>query len=928
MITPKQKSIKCRGFSLLELSLAIAISGVLMGGVWQISGMAERSIQANFVATQASLVSAAGQSYLISNRSAVLALVPAIGSITRIKVATSDASGNTPSLQSSGLLPSDFVNVGPYGQSFAFFVLREDGGQIGSVDADDRLVGVLLTIGGQPMDDKVGANAIAKLGASGGFAFATDNPAAPSAATTIRGTAGGWSLNLSAGNWPTAVGSLLTSGHIAVMTAMIPAGASAKTSGSSSIDDLTDGKTLTGQVFLGSGAGEAVTGGSFSTATGYQALYTATSPNAASAFGYRALYSLTTGARNYAFGAQAGATVSTASGLIAFGYNALNASDTGTEVIGIGSQAAQASTTGSNLVALGYRALAGSNTGSDNVALGAQALESNTSGTDNVAIGYQALQLNQAGQYSTAIGYRALASAINAGSSVAVGYNAGAALDAASQVAIGAQALQDTTTGTQNVAVGVSAMQRNTTGSNNIAIGYRAYDGSYFGTPTTGSNNIAIGNYTLDACTSQSDIVAIGHAAGGQTSCPQNATVIGAYALYSGLGNDTTAIGYYAWAGGGHSTVAVGAETGRASGAVAGSYDAVLGYRAMYNAAGADYTLAMGHSALYNITTGDNNVAVGYRAAYNLTTGGKITAIGYQAMYSDRTVGAQTAVGYQALYNTNGGASNTAFGSSSLYTNVSGSNNLAIGSRALYTLNVGNNNVGLGIDSLYSVWGGSGNDNVGVGYKTLYASAENAAGNTGVGYLALSNNTIGTYNTAAGSNALLNNVSGSYNTAIGVNSGPTSSGLSNTTAIGYGATVSSSNEIRLGNTSVTTISGQVAWSFPSDRRDKHDIEDSDLGLDFLMHLRPVSYRLNNGNGRLDYGFVAQEVEAALGGRQTNMIQIRPDARGSYLFRANDMLSPIVKAMQERQKEIDDLKAEIAAVKAEIDALVPEKASAP
>lgn len=922
-----------RGFSLLEVSLAVSISGVLMGALWQISGLAERSLQANFVSSQLLVVSDAAQSYVTANRTSILSLAPALDDIIRIKVATADASGNTPSLQASGLLPSNFTNSGPYGQSYAFYVKREDAGIIGVADANDRLVGVVLTTGGQAVNDKIGALAVAKIGAAGGFMFSTDNPASPTAATTIRGAAGGWQINLSSGNWPSAVGSTATVGHLAAMTTLLPFGVSAANGGASAIDDLSDGKTLSTQVFLGSGTGDAATAGSGSTGTGYQALYTATSPNSASAFGYQSLYALTSGAQNSAFGAYALSSNTTSDGLDAFGYKAMSA---GTSVynVAVGSQAGQSSTSGGFSVAFGYNALGGVNVQHYNAAIGAQALEANTNGFNNVAVGYQALNHNTTPEYSTALGSRALSAMTTAGYSTAIGYNAAASLNTAGNLAVGSQALQNTTSGNQNTAVGFSAMLLNTTGSMNIAIGANAYSGSYLSTPTTGNNNIAIGSSTLRACTSESEVIGIGYAAGGQYNCGARSVALGAYALYqpvAGSLDDTTAVGYYAWSGGGTSTAAVGAETGHLSGARAGDYDAVLGHRAMYKAAGADYSVAIGHSALYSVSTGDNNSAVGYQAMYNTTTASNNTAIGYQALYSNTIASSQIAAGYRALYNSapaSANGYNAALGSQALYSLVSGRSNVAAGARAAYNV-LASDNVALGTEALYSAVGSTALMNVAAGYRALYANTSpGGEGNVAIGYMALSANTKGAYNVAIGSNALSSNLTGSNNTAVGFNAGPTSSGLSNTTAIGYGATVSSSNEIRLGNTSVTTISGQVAWSFPSDRRDKHDIEDSDLGLDFLMHLRPVSYRLNNGNGRLDYGFVAQEVEAALGGRQTNMIQIRPDARGSYLFRANDMLSPIVKAMQERQKEIDDLKAEIAAVKAEIDALVPEKASAP
>ena len=71
-----------------------------------------------------------------------------------------------------------------------------------------------------------------------------------------------------------------------------------------------------------------------------------------------------------------------------------------------------------------------------------------------------------------------------------------------------------------------------------------------------------------------------------------------------------------------------------------------------------------------------------------------------------------------------------------------------------------------------------------------------------------------------------------------------SSNLSNATALGYGATVSASNRVRIGNSSVSRIGGQVAWSTLSDGRIKENVQEAVPGLSFIAELRPVTYTLN------------------------------------------------------------------------------------
>jgi Chaperone of endosialidase len=109
----------------------------------------------------------------------------------------------------------------------------------------------------------------------------------------------------------------------------------------------------------------------------------------------------------------------------------------------------------------------------ENTALGEDALFSLLpGGNDNVALGYEALHDTTTGLNNTATGNQAL-------TANTVGFN---------NTADGWHALQ-VTTGNQNTGTGCDALVNNTTGSNNTALGYRA--GANL---TSGSNNIAIGN--------------------------------------------------------------------------------------------------------------------------------------------------------------------------------------------------------------------------------------------------------------------------------------------------------------------------------------------------------------------------------------------------------------------------------------------------
>ena len=55
----------------------------------------------------------------------------------------------------------------------------------------------------------------------------------------------------------------------------------------------------------------------------------------------------------------------------------------------------------------------------------------------------------------------------------------------------------------------------------------------------------------------------------------------------------------------------------------------------------------------------------------------------------------------------------------------------------------------------------------------------------------------------------------------------------------------------------------------SDRNEKNTIVDSDLGLDFINRLNPVSYKWNKDDGKTHYGLIVQDLEETL----TSMVKL-------------------------------------------------------
>jgi hypothetical protein len=244
--------------------------------------------------------------------------------------------------------------------------------------------------------------------------------------------------------------------------------------------------------------------------------------------------------------------------------------------------------------------------------------------------------------------------------------------------------------------------------------------------------------------------------------------------------------------------------------------------------------------------SGIGNTGVGASALHINTTGSVNTAVGRDALWANTTGNFNTAVGGEALAFNSAGSSNTAVGSSALF-NTTGNDNTAVGRNALSANNSGDSNTAMGRDAL----------------------DENTTGdsNTAMGKNALASNTAGDFNTAVGSAALSANTIGFNNTALGFAADVSTNGLSNATAIGANAIVNASNKVRIGDTAVTVIEGQVDWTFTSDRNRKEHFLSLD-GLAVLEKLQRISVTSWNYIGddpqRRHYGPMAQDFFAAFG----------------------------------------------------------------
>ena len=206
-------------------------------------------------------------------------------------------------------------------------------------------------------------------------------------------------------------------------------------------------------------------------------------------------------------------------------------------------------------------------------------------------------------------------------------------------------------------------------------------------------------------------------------------------------------------------------------------------------------------------------------------------------------------------------------------------------------------------------------------------------------------------NTAVGKYSLYNLNTGNNNTGIGDSADVTSSNLNNATAIGFNARVDASNKVRIGNTAVTSIGGQVGWSIFSDGRYKKNIKEDVKGLSFINSLRPITYTVDtkslngyfsqsdsktaagntggvnaemaksdNAASKVIYsGFIAQEVEAAANKLNFDFSGVdKPQTKdGLYGLRYDNFVVPLVKAVQELSRSSDDKDSKIATLQKEL-----------
>jgi trimeric autotransporter adhesin len=393
-----------------------------------------------------------------------------------------------------------------------------------------------------------------------------------------------------------------------------------------------------------------------------------------------------------------------------------------------------------------------------------------------------------------------------------------------------------------------------------------------------------------------------------------------------------------------------------------GEFNTALGAVALAANKTGSHNTATGRRALYKNVTGDSNVAVGAYAleqnGLNMTTPvSNNTGVGYLALRHNISGTRNTAVGANALEQnglnvTTPVGNNTGVGYYALKNNASGTGNTAVGAFALVAGGLSNNNTAVGYGALLYATGMS-NSAVGVDASACIACSETttmghlaSAGGSGAVAVGHRASAEGTKSIALGGGDPLPPGGvpvGIFTKAVGSNSIAVGYGAqawgSNSMALGSGAVVTSSNTVRIGNSAITSISGQVAFTNPSDGRYKTNVRENVPGLEFIGKLKPVTFKWDLGKlNKLDgleelasdpvlggareakakkvyTGFIAQDVEAAAQecGYDFSGVHKPANEQSEYSLAYADFVVPLVKAVQEQQKEIEELQKTVRAL---------------
>lgn len=318
------------------------------------------------------------------------------------------------------------------------------------------------------------------------------------------------------------------------------------------------------------------------------------------------------------------------------------------------------------------------------------------------------------------------------------------------------------------------------------------------------------------------------------------------------------------------------------------------------------------------------NTILGCTAGGLYTTGVYNTAIGYGAGRAT-TASRKVSLGYKAGLLAYGGNDTVLLGSLVGAANYTGIRSVIIGQNAGYFTQ--DRSVAIGAGALRT---GNNDCSVAIGLNSFCGSGTKTC-QTGIGFHA--GNTNGATMVTAIGDTAAGSAGGASSTAVGSCTGRFGTNTC-TTQVGFYAYDGNYNTQRfvLGKYGCTAANIYVAWSNVSDARDKTDIQTlpDNLGLNFVRKLRPVSFKFDyrkeymfkcgfefgDKDGTLkknevNYGFLAQQIEQVAQELNVKFDGVSYDEyNDGYTLKTLELLSPIVKAIQELNNELDSIEQQI------------------
>ena len=346
----------------------------------------------------------------------------------------------------------------------------------------------------------------------------------------------------------------------------------------------------------------------------------------------------------------------------------------------------------------------------------------------------------------------------------------------------------------------------------------------------------------------------------------------------------------------------------------------------------ADRNTGVGVDVFASLTEGDGNNVLGYQALDANTTGNNNVAIGESALGANTTASNNVAIGHEALLSNTTGGENTAIGYKALDAATTADNNVAIGYNTATNLTTGEYNTIVG--TLCMKNGTTAYQNF-IGGRAAWSSTFTGGNNVIIGFDAGKVMTVGGGNVIIGKDAGDDLTTGNHNTIIGHECKANGGGRAYSVVMGYFAEAQSNEAFLVGRggTDSQIAFGATSITAPSDERLKEDVQDEQIGLDFINELRPVTFRWKKEkdvptdmraykegseervmNGKYNHGFIAQEVKQAIDNydfKEGFDLWTEDDHEdGRQRLGESALISILVKAVQQADDKIDALEARI------------------